>query len=121
MKKTNLIYSLLRGIFFAVGFTVIGVALLALLAKDTEGDFLKIITLAVKVISIILGVITASIKIRKRGAMIGGIVAFIYWIVCVLLSMLVEPLSITLKMFGDLLFTCLMGCLAGILTVNALK
>ncbi len=121
MKKTNLIISLLKGTLVAVGFTVIGVAALALFAKDAEGSSLKIFALAIKIISIVLGVVVSAMKIRKRGAVVGASVACAYWILSLLLSILVEPLSLSVKMAGDLLLSCIMGGLAGILTVNALK
>ncbi len=121
MKKTNTLFSLLKGILTAVGVTVIGIAALALFAKDTEGSFLNTISLVIKITSIISGTIVSAIKIRKRGAVTGVITAVVYWLVCLLLSLIVEPLQLSFKILIDLFFACLIGIFAGILTVNALK
>lgn len=121
MKKVNNVISLLKGILTAVGVTVIGIAALALFAKDTEGNFLNTISLIIKIVSIISGTVISAIKIRKGGAVTGVITAVAYWIICLLLSLIAEPLYFSFKMLIDLLFTCLIGVFAGILTVNALK
>ncbi len=121
MKKTNLIIEFLKGVAVALGITVIGIAAVALFAKDTESSFISIASVAVKILSIVAGTVVCGIKIRKRGALVGIITAAVYWLMCIALSLFVEPLQFSINMLVDLLFSLLIGAFAGILTVNALK
>ncbi len=121
MKRINAVFTFLKGILLAAGITVIGVAVLALVAKDTEGGFISGISLAIKLISISAGTLFVALKMRKRGAVLGGVVSICYWLICVLLSLLISPLQLSIKMGIDLLFTALAGTIVGIITVNAIK
>lgn len=121
MKKRNIIFELLKGVLFATAITVIGVAALALFAKDTASDFISIISVVIKIISIVIGTVASSLKIRKRGAVIGMTVSCLYWMVCTLLSLLLSPIIFSFKLLLDFLFTVLIGAFSGILTVNTLK
>ena len=121
MKKINVIFSWLKGITVAVAVTVLGVALLALFLKNNDGKFVSLISVIIKVVSICLGTVLASLKSRKRGALNGIAVSVPYWIVCMLLSLLVEPLQFSFRMLLDLLLTVFIGIFAGILTVNTVK
>lgn len=121
MKKTNLIFDLMKGAAVALGITIIGVAAVALFAKDTEGGFLSIASVIIKILSIVAGTVICGIKIRKRGALVGVLTASVYWIVCIALSLIIEPIQFSLNILTDLLFSLLIGAFAGILTVNTLK
>lgn len=121
MKKTKFFLDLLKGVAVAVGITLIGIAAMALFAKNTESDFLSIISIVIKIISIVVGTVVFGRKIRKRGAVLGIIIAFVYWLACLVLSLIAEPIQFSFSMLADLLFSLLIGAFAGILTVNALK
>ena len=115
MKKTNLLEMTKKVL------AVIGTAAIALFAKNTESNFMSIVSIVVKILSIVSGTVICGKKIRKRGALVGIVTALVYWVACIGISLFIEPLQFSLKMFMDLLFTLLIGAFAGILTVNALK
>lgn len=121
MKKTNLFLDLLKGIAVAIGITVIGVAAIALFAKDTESGFLSIASVIIKILSIVAGTFVCGMKIRKKGALVGILTASVYWIVCIALALVIEPKQFSFNVLVDLLFSLLVGAFAGILTVNTLK
>lgn len=117
----NIVIEFLKGILFATGVTVIGVAILALIAKDTDGGLVSGISLAIKFLSIGAGTVFVALKIRRNGAVVGIVTSVLYWVICILLSLLVSPLQISLKMGLDLLLTAFAGAIVGIITVNAIK
>ena len=69
MKKVNYLIQILKGILIAVTVTLIGIALIALLVKDTDAGSKLIsgLSVGVKIISIVLGTVLAGIKIKKKG------------------------------------------------------
>ena len=121
MKKSNLILELLKGAAISFGITVIGVAGIALLAKDMESSFLSVASVVIKILSIVIGTLVCGRKIRKRGAIVGILTATVYWSLCIVLSFVVNPEQISLNILADLLFSLLVGVFAGILTVNTIK
>ena len=123
MKKVNYLIQILKGILIAVTVTLIGIALIALLVKDTDAGSKLIsgLSIGVKIISIVLGTVLAGVKIKKKGALLGFFVALPYWIICFVLSSLSSPPEFTLSTALDLLLTCFTGIFSGILTVNVTK
>lgn len=121
VKRINVLLTFLKGVLFATGVTIIGVAILALVAKDTEGGLISGISIAIKLISIGAGTVPVALKIRRKGAIVGAVTSACYWIICILLSLLISPIQLSLKMGIDLLLTALSGAIVGIITVNAIK
>ncbi len=123
MKKVNYLLQILKGVLIAVIVTMVGIALIALLVKDTDakGKLISGLSIGVKIISIVLGTVLSGIKIKKKGALLGLFVALPYWIICFLLSSLSSAPVFTLATLIDLLLTCFTGVFSGILTVNAIK
>ncbi|MBR2860619.1 MAG: TIGR04086 family membrane protein [Clostridia bacterium] len=123
MKKNRSLFALISGVLLSVGITVAAVALLALFAKDvnSSGTLISALAIAIKVISIVAGVIFASVKIRSKGWLVGLIIGAVYWCICLGLSSFNGGEAFSLNMLLDALLTCAIGVFAGILTVNALK
>ncbi len=123
MKKINYLLQILKGTLIAVLVTVIGVSALALLVKDAEAGSKLIsgLSIAIKVVSIALGTILCAIKLRKKGALIGTLVATPYWVICFLLSLIGTTPVFSFGILIDLALTVLTGVFSGILTVNTLK
>ena len=122
MKKSNNLFSILKGILLAVGITVAGVLLLSLFVKgNAEDNLISGMALVIKIVSVVAGTVLSGIKIRRRGALTGLLVAVPYRIICLLLTLLASPLTFSFKLLGDVAFTALIGIFAGILTVNTVK
>ena len=123
MKKDIVLFDFLKGILFSVLITVLGVAALALFVKDVNAptNTVSIISVVIKVISVVAGVIFTSVKVRKKGWATGAVIGAVYWAACLALSALNGGITFSLGMILDFLLTCAIGVFAGILTVNALK
>ena len=123
MKKINYLLQFLKGVLIATATTILGVFLIALLVKDTEAgsSLISGLSIAVKILSIILGTVLVGIKIRKKGALLGLIIALPYWVICFLLSSLSQTPVFNLSSIIDLCLTLLTGTFSGILTVNVIK
>ena len=123
MRKDMRFFDFIKGALLSIFITVLGVAALALFVKDVNSpdNTVSIISVVIKVISIVAGVIFASVKIRKKGWATGATIAGIYWLACLGLSALNGGIAFSLGMILDFLLTCAIGVVSGILTVNALK
>ena len=123
MKKVNYLLQILKGVLISVLVTVLGIALIALLVKDADAgsSLISGLSIGVKVLSIVLGTVLAGIKIKKKGALTGILIALPYWIICFVLSSIDSAPVFALANAVDLLLTVLTGIFSGILTVNAIK
>ena len=113
----------LESVCFTVIISLLGIAALALFMKGADIASVAVsgITVGIKLVSIVAGVIAASAKILKRGFAVGGCVAIVYWIVMTLLTLLCGIGAVSVRMIGDALLNIVFGVLAGILSVNAIK
>ena len=124
MKRQHWTVSVLIGALISLILTVIGTALLALFAKDvqTENTVVSIIAVAVKLISIALGVWFACRKIRKKGLLVGIGVGAVYWVLTTAFSYAVgNGFAFSLNTLFDVMLTLAIGLFSGILFVNTLK
>ena len=95
--------------------------ILAMITKETDGNFISLISVIIKLLSIIVGTVVASLDLKKRGALVGIMVSFPYWIICILLSLLAAPIQFDIKMIFDFIVTVIIGMFAGVLIVNVRK
>ncbi|MBE7091793.1 MAG: TIGR04086 family membrane protein [Clostridiales bacterium] len=123
MKKVNYLLQILKGVLISVGVTILGIALIALLVKDADAgsNLVSGLSIAVKIVSIALGTVLSAIKIKRKGAILGALIATPYWIICFLLSLLSATPVFSLGIIIDFVLTVLTGVFSGILTVNTLK
>ncbi len=122
-KKQGFV-GVVKGILFALIFTVVAVFLLAVLYKFVEmsDGTIKIANQVIKIISIALGVKIALKKNKSKGLLKGLIIGIFYTILSFLLfSILAKNFSFSLSLVSDIVFAGLVGLIFGILFVNFRK
>lgn len=111
----------LTGSGVAIGLTLIILLIFALLLAytDMSETIITPVVIVTSSISILMGSIMSSRKIRKQGLINGGFVGLIYILVIYLLSSMIQ------KDFGVNMYSIIMiiacilaGCLGGIIGVN---
>jgi len=123
MKKKTVL-SLLKGITVAFLITVLGIALIALLAKNdgTDGGVITLLLIILKIVSIAVGTFISLKGIRKSGAVVGGTLATVYRILCFALSALtVDKNVFVFSSLTELFFSAVIGIIAGAILINTVK
>ena len=120
VRENNLI-RILKGSIVAILFTICTLLIFALLLAYTNMSETMItpIVITVSGISILIGSIISSRKIRKQGLINGGLVGLIYITVIYLLSSIIQG-DFGVNMYAIIMiFVCILaGCLGGIIGVN---
>ncbi len=120
VRENNLI-RILKGSIVAILFTICTLLIFALLLAYTNMSETMItpIVITVSGMSILIGSIISSRKIRKQGLINGGLVGLIYITVIYLLSSIIQG-DFGVNMYAIIMiFVCILaGCLGGIIGVN---
>lgn len=117
----NNFVKILKGSILSIVFTILALIVFSLLLAYTNMTE-KIITpviISVSSISILLGSIISSRRIRKQGIINGGFVGLIYIVTIYLLSSIVQKdFGVNTYSFIMIIACVLAGCLGGIIGVN---
>ena len=120
----NNIVKILKGSGIAVIISIvllIGVALLLAYTSIPE-SIISYAIIIICIISILVGSMLSSIKIKKQGIINGGAVGIIYIEVLYLLSSLIEKdFGLNGYSLAMIAAACLAGCIGGIIGVNLKK
>lgn len=123
-SKRKYILQLLKGAFFAVSISLVGILLFALLIKFTSisDKWIMPINQIIKIVSIFFGVLLSFERGGNQGFLKGLIIGIVYTIFAYLVfSILAGKFSFSLNSFTDMLFGGLIGGISGILAVNIKK
>ena len=122
-KKTYIL-QILKGAFFAVSISLVGILIFALLIKFTSisDKWIMPVNQIIKIISIFFGVLLSFDRGGNQGFLKGLVIGIIYTIMAYLIfSILAGKLSFSLNSFTDMLFGGLIGGISGIIVVNIKK
>lgn len=87
--------------------------------NDISPNISSILLTVISMISIGFGAIYSTKKIRKKGWIVGILVAVFYMILIYLLSIVVgQPAALSIKSIYKLIFALIIGMLSGILGIN---
>ena len=126
MEKTmsngkNTFVNILKGVMFALGFTIVAVLLLAIVYKfvNISDLLIKIINQIIKIVSIALGVFICLKNDKSKGLLKGAIIGAVYTVIAFFVfSILVSTFSFSLSLIYDVLFASIIGLIVGIIFVN---
>lgn len=118
--KSNII-TILKGSLFAIIISIIGLLILSIILTYTNvKESIEVpVIIAIMAVSIIVGSIISSRKVKNKGILNGGLVGLIYIIFIYLLSSIfVTRFSINLNSIISILISIIAGVLGGIIGVN---
>lgn len=122
--KTRKFLTILKGAFFAVSISLMGILLFAFIIKFTNLNekWILPINQVIKIVSIFLGVFLSFAKRDENGFLKGVSIGLIYtFLAYTVFSILARQFSFTMSTIIDMLFGGLIGGISGILTVNLKK
>ena len=115
---------ILRGTVFAVIFSLVLLICVALILANTslpEGVMIPAI-IVISAISILIGSLISSRKIRKNGIVNGGMVGLMYILSLYILSSLIKQnFEISINSIIMIIVCIIAGCIGGIIGVNIRK
>lgn len=122
--KTRKFLRILKGAFFAVSISLMGILLFAFIIKFTNLNekWILPINQVIKIVSIFFGVFLSFSKRDENGFLKGVTIGLIYtFLAYTVFSILARQFSFTMSTITDMLFGSLIGGISGILTVNLKK
>lgn len=121
IQSKNVLFSILRGLLFAIVLTLLGmlvIAALTVFARLSDG-LLAALNQILKITSIVLGVRVAVGRGGQNGFVTGAVVSLLYAILgyalCVGLGGFVHS---TVQMLGEILLCAVIGCMTGAILAN---
>lgn len=123
-NKYNPILMVIKGVFWAVSVSLLGVLLFAVVIKYTSitESAIQPINQVIKIISILLGCLVVGKKISSKGWLWGLIIGVAYTIVAfIVFSILDGSFNITGNLFNDILFGGILGLIAGVICISLRK
>lgn len=117
-KSTNIL-GMLKGVFWAIAFSLLCVLVFAFVIKFTSlnENAISPINQVIKVLSILFGCFIASKKIKSNGWLWGLIIGALYTILAFLtFSILDGEFRISLNLLNDLVFGSIIGLISGVIT-----
>ncbi len=117
-NKNSNILSMLKGVFWAISFSLICILIFAFIIKFTNisENAISPINQVIKVLSILVGCYVASKKIKSNGWLWGLFIGALYTIFAFLIfSILDGEFRITLNLLNDFVFGSLIGLISGII------
>lgn len=119
-NRTGILLSILKGLLIAVGTTLAGMLLIALLTVMTRISDSLLVTLnqLLKILAILLGVSAAVGRGGSRGFVTGAVVALIYMMLGYTLYVALGGTHSTALMLGEMLMGAAVGAFAGAILAN---
>ena len=113
--------NVLKGSLVSVSVSLVLILIFALLIKflNIPDGAIQPVNQAIKIISILFGVIAALKNFPQKGLLTGALIGLIYTILAFMFfSLLSGQLIINASLFIDVVFALLMGAMCGIFFVN---
>ncbi len=110
--------SVIKGVFWAISISLLGVLLFAFVIKFTSisENAISPINQVIKIISILVGCFVASKKISNNGWFWGLILGALYTVLSFLIfSILDGEFRFTISLLNDLVFGAILGLISGII------
>ena len=120
INKTELL-QIVKGAIVAVSFSLVSILLFAFIIRFTgvSENAVMPINQIIKVASIFIGVKIALGIDKRKGALKGAIIGFIYTIIAyIVFSILASSFSLGISNLYDILFASIIGAICGIILVN---
>ena len=117
-NKSNNILAMVKGVFWALSFSLLCVLIFAFIIKFTTlpESFISPINQIIKILSILLGCWIASKKIKSNGWLWGLFIGAIYTILAFFVfSILDGEFRFTLDLLNDFAFGSVIGLISGII------
>ena len=123
MKRKNF-SQLAKGVLISLSVSIIGILIFAVVLRfiNLSDLTIKIVNQVIKVLSVLFGVLVCLKKDKSKGLVKGACLGMLYTVCSYLLfSILVANFSFGISFIYDLIFSCVVGILCGILFVNLKK
>ena len=123
-NRYNPVLMMLKGVFWAVSISLLGVLLFAVVIKYTSinESAIQPINQIIKILSILVGCLVVGKKISSKGWLWGLIIGIAYTIVAfIVFSILDGSFNITGNLFNDILFGGILGLIAGVICISLRK
>ena len=120
-SSISILNSVLKGAFFALAISLIGVLLFAFIIKLTSIDDTLIapINQVIKGISILMGCFYGTKQARSNGLLKGVLIGLVYTILSFFIfSLLNGQLSFQKSFINDILFGAVIGAICGVISIN---
>lgn len=118
-SKSSNILNMLKGVFWAISFSLICILIFAFIIKFTNlsESAISPINQVIKVLSILFGCFIASKKIKTNGWLWGLMIGALYTILAFLtFSILDGEFRFSLNLLNDFVFGSILGMISGIIT-----
>lgn len=118
--RTGILLSILKGTLAAIGVTLIGMLLIALLTVFTRisDSLLTVLNQLLKVLAILVGVSAAVGRGGSRGFVTGAVVSLLYMILGYALYVILGGEHSVTLMLGEMLMGTAVGAFAGAILAN---
>lgn len=118
-RKENFLSSILKGIFFALIITFVGILIFAFIIKiaSLTNNVIKAVNQFIKVLSIFFA---CTLSLRERHGLIKGAIIGIGATILtyLLFSLVLGQMDFGFSFFVDIIFMTIIGAISGIISVN---